>query len=103
MILVLAALATAAPFECPPAATVIVTFETMNMIPILSTVTSALESRSAALTGSSNHMTIAVTNINGNHLSLLFGSDAGGLSFIDNPSPTKLANNAFNQYAFPTE
>ena len=45
---------------------------------------------------------IAVTNVYGNHLSLSFGLDAGGLSPVGNPLPTKLADNAFTQYAFPT-
>ena len=79
-----------------------VTFGMINAIPALSTITSAPETRSEAIGSLSNHMMIAVTNVYGNHLSLSFGLDAGGLSPVGNPLPTKLADNAFTQYAFPT-
>ena len=101
-VLLFAALVAAIPFECPPAATITVTFRTINAIPALSTITSAPETRSGAIGDLSNHIIIAVTNVYGNHLSLSFGLDAGGPSPVGNPPPTELADNAFTQYAFPT-
>ena len=101
-ILLSAALVAASPFECPPVPTVTVTLGITNTVPALSTITSAPETRSKAIGGLSNNMIIAVTNVYGNCLSLLFGLDAGGPSPVGNPSPTKLADNAFTQYTFPT-
>ena len=102
MILLLAALVAAFLFKCPPAPTMTVTFRIMNAVPALSTITSAPETSSKAIGGLNNHIIIAVTNVYGNYLSLSFGLNAGGLSLVGNPSPTKLADNAFTQYAFPT-
>ena len=95
VILLLAALVAAFPFECPLAPTITVTFGTMNAVPALSTITSAPETSSEAIGDLNNHIIIAVTNIYGNYLSLSFGLNAGGPSPVGNPSPTKLANNAF--------
>lgn len=99
-ILVIAALVAATP--CPPAATVTVTFGKTNSISALSAVTSAPEAGSTATDGSGNYMTIAVTNVYGNHLSLSFDSNAGGPSPVGNPPATTLPDNAFTHYAFPT-
>jgi hypothetical protein len=40
-------------------------------------------------------MTIAVTNLLSNDVSLSFGSDAGGPSTVGNPSSTSLHDNGF--------
>lgn len=48
---------------------------------------------------SASYMTVAVTNQLGNNS---FGSNAGGLSPVDNPSPTALHYNGITCYAFST-
>ena len=101
-ILRLAALVAATPFGCPPATTVTVTLAATNAISASNAITNVPETSNAATDTSSDDMTIAVTNVYGNHLSLSFGSDVGGPTPVGNPSPTKLADNAFTQYAFPT-
>ena len=47
-------------------------------------------------------MTIAVTNLVRNDVSLSFGSNAGGRSPLGNPLPTVLHDNGFTHYTFPT-
>ena len=103
IILILVALVAVALFKCPPAAIIIVTFEIINIIPTLSTIITVLETRSMAPKGLSNYIIITIINIYGNYLFFSFGLDAGGSSLVGNPSPTKLANNAFTQYTFPIE
>ncbi len=101
----LAALVAATPFNCPPARTVTVTLGNRDPTSISSTVpvTSAPDAGSTATTdGSGNYMTISMTNMYGNQLSLSFGSNAGGPSPVGNPSATILPDNASTQYAFPT-
>ena len=85
----------AALFEYPPAATVTVTFRIINVILVLSTVMSALETRSIASNNISNYIIIAVINIYGNHLFLLFNLNTNNLFLVGNFSSTKLANNIF--------
>ena len=96
------ALATVALFECSPAATIIFTFGIINMISALSTVMSALKARSIALDNLNNYIIITITNIYGNYLSLLFSLNINSLFLVGNSSLTKLADNAFTQYTFPT-
>ncbi|MCJ1455410.1 hypothetical protein MMC28_005765 [Mycoblastus sanguinarius] len=104
-VLVFAALVAATLYNCPPSPAVIVNLGNTDSISALSAVpiTSALEVGSTASTdGSGDYITIAMTNIYGNQLSLSFGSNAGYPSPVGNPSATTLPNNTFTQYAFPT-
>jgi len=67
-------------------------------------VTSAPDAESTTTTNDSrNYMTISMTNMYGNQLSLFFDSNADDPSPIDNPSAIILSNNASTQYAFSTE
>ena len=102
LILQLAALVAATPLECSKIATVTVTLGATNTIPASTAITSTPETKNPATDSSNKYMTIAVTNIYGNHLSLSFGSNAGGPTPVGNPSPTTLSDNAFTQFAFPT-
>ena len=95
MILLLIALVAAILFKYLLAATITVTFKTINTIPALSTIINTPETINKTINSLSNYIIIAITNIYSNYLSLSFSLDAGGLSLIDNPSPTKLANNIF--------
>ena len=72
------------------------------MIPALSTVISSLKTRSTALDNLNNYIIITVTNIYSNYLSLLFSLNINNLFLVGNSSLTKLADNAFTQYTFPT-
>ena len=101
--MVLAALIATASFKYPPAATITVTFGTMNIIPALSAVMSALETRSIAPNHLNNYIIITITNIYGNYLFLLFNLNTNSLFSVNNSSLTKLANNTFTQYAFLTK
>ena len=79
-----------------------VTLGTINIISAATAIISTPETRNLAIDSSNEYMTIAVTNIYGNHLSLFFSSNAGGPTPVGNPSPTTLSDNAFTQFAFPT-
>ena len=98
-ILMLAALAAATP-NCPPTTTV--SSKSMYTTTVLSTVTVTSSLDASKTITSASHMTIAVTNLLGNDVSLSFGSNAGGPSPVGNPSPTALHDNGFTQYTFPT-
>ena len=96
---ILAALVTATP-NYPPASTV--GSEHQYTTTILSTVTITGTPEASNTITNVNYMTITVTNLLGNDMSLSFGSDAGGPSRVGNPSSTSLHDNGFTQYAFPT-
>ncbi len=102
----LAALIAATSFNCSSIRTVTVILENRNptLISSIVSVTSASDAESTATTnGSENYMTISMTNMYDNQLSLFFDSNANDLSSIDNPSVIILSDNVFTQYAFPTE
>ena len=89
----------------PAISTVTVTVQKTIPVSALSSasITSVPEPGSAATTAESkDYMTIAISNAYGKALSLSFASNAGGPSPISNPSATKILDNAFTQYAFPT-
>ncbi len=101
----LAALVAASPFNCPPAATVTVTYGSGFSTPASSSVsvTSAPYPVSTAVTdGSGDYMTISITNVYGTQLSLSFASNAGGPAPVGNPSATILPDTSPTQYTFPT-
>ncbi len=102
----LAALIAATSFNCSSTRTVTVILGNRDFTLISSTVsvTSASDAESTATTdGSENYMTISMINMYGNQLSLFFDSNADDPSSIDNSSVIILSDNAFTQYAFPTE
>ena len=80
----------------------IVGLESRYTATVLSTITITGTPKAASTITNVNYMTIAVTNLVGNDVSLSFGSNAGGPSPVGNPSPTALHDNGFTQYAFPT-
>ena len=98
-VFMLAALVAATP-NCTPVSTV--SLEPPYTTTVLSTVTITGTPKATNTITSVNYMTIAVTNLVGNDVSLSFGSNAGGPSPVGNPSPTALNDNGFTQYAFPT-
>ena len=95
----LAALVAATP-NCTPVSTV--SLEPPYTTIVLSTVTITGTPKAINTITSVNNMTIAVTNLVGNDVSLFFGSNADGPSPVGNPLPTILYDNSFTQYAFPT-
>ena len=104
-VLVLAALVAATPYNYPPAPTIIVNLGNTDSISALSAVliTSTPEVRSTTSTDSSgDYITIAMTNVYGNQLSLSFSSNTSYPSPVGNPSATTLPNNTFTQYTFLT-
>ena len=104
-VLALAALVAASPFKCPPAATVTVTYEDGHSTPASNSVpvTSTPPPVSTTVTGgSTDYMTISITNVYGTQLSLSFASNAGGPAPVGNPSATVLPDTSPTQYAFPT-
>ena len=104
-VLALAALVAANPFNCPPAATVTVTYGDGHSTPASNSVpvTSAPPPVSTMVTaGSADYMTISITNVYGTQLSLSFASNAGGPTPVGNPSATVLPDTSPTQYAFPT-
>lgn len=101
----LATLVATTSFNCPSTRIVTITLGNRDFTSILSIVpvTSAPDAGSTTTTnGSRNYMTISMTNMYDNQLSLSFDSNAGGPSSIGNPSAIILPNNASTQYAFPT-
>jgi len=104
-VLALAALVAASPFNCPPAATVTVTYGGGDSTPAPNSgpVTSAPHPVSTTVTdGSGDYMTISITNVYGTQLSLSFASNAGGSAPVGNPSATILPDTSPTHYAFPT-
>ena len=81
----------------------IVTLAATNIIPVLNAIINTPETSNAAINTLSNNMTIIITNIYSNYLSLFFNSNINNLTPVNNPSPTKLTNNTFTQYAFLTK
>ena len=98
-VFMLAALVAATP-NCLPVSTV--SLEPPYTTTVLSTVTTTGNPKATNTITDVNYMTIAVTNLVGNDVSLSFGSNAGGPSPVGNPLPTALHDNGFTQYAFPT-
>jgi len=102
----LATLIAATSFNCSSICTVTVTLENrdLTLISSIVSVTSASDAESTATTNDSeNYMMISMINMYNNQLSLFFDSNADDLSLIDNSSVIILSDNAFTQYAFPTE
>ena len=100
-----AALVAASPYNCPPLAVVTVTYRDEHSVPASSSVpiTSAPHPTSTtAVDGSTDFMTISITNVYGSQLSLSFASDVGSPAPVGNPSATILPNASPTQYTFPT-
>lgn len=98
-VFMLTALVAATP-NCPPAQTA--GSEYPYTTTVLSTITNTVTPKATSTITSADFMTIAVTNMHGNDVSLSFGSNAGGPSPVGNPSSTSLRDNGFTQYIFPT-
>ncbi len=104
-VLALAALIAASPFNCPPTTTVTMTLGDGHSTPASSSVsvTSAPHPVSTTSTdGSTDYMTVSITNVYGSQLSLSFLSNAGDPAPVGNSATTVLPNNSPTQYAFPT-
>ena len=98
-VFMLAALAAATP-NFTPAATE--GPQSPSTTTVTSTVTMTRSPEAENTITSLDYMTIAVTNLLDNDISLSFGSAAGGPSPVGNPLPTTLNDNGFTQYTFPT-
>ena len=106
-VFMLAALAAATP-NCTPVAAEgsqsrpAITVATTITRTVTSTVRMTQSPEAENTITSLDDMTIAVTNLLGNDISLSFGSDAGGPSPVGSPLPTTLDDNGSTQYTFPT-
>lgn len=86
--------------ECLPTPKVGLEFVYTTTLSTTVTITQTAEVQTNVI--DAKYLTIAVTILLGNDVSLLFSSNAGSPTSIGDPSPTVLYTNGFTQYSFPT-